>query len=91
MAAVVFPTTNPVGSYKYPLTPPIIYFKTKIFHPNIHLEKGEVCLDILKNNWKAVFNLNIVLDSLKDLLANPNPDSPLNCDAGNLFKYKPYY
>lgn len=68
---------------KYPMSPPIVYFKTKIFHPNIHLDKGEVCLDILSNNWKPVFDLTILLQSIQDLLLSPNPDSPLNCDAGN--------
>jgi peroxin-4 len=67
---------------EYPFKPPSVYFLTKIFHPNIHFETGEVCLDIIKNSWKPVFNLVILLDCLRDLLSNPNADSPLNCDAG---------
>ena len=68
---------------EYPFKPPSVYFLTKIFHPNIHFETGEVCLDIIKNSWKPVFNLVILLDCLRDLLSHPNADSPLNCDAGN--------
>jgi ubiquitin-protein ligase len=32
----------------YPLVPPTIYFRTKIFHPNVLFSTGEICLDILK-------------------------------------------
>lgn len=34
---------------EYPITPPKLHFKTKIFHPNIHYVSGEVCLDIIKS------------------------------------------
>lgn len=69
----------------FPFKPPSVYFLTKIFHPNIHPKSGEVCLDIIKNSWKPVFNLVVLLDCLRDLLSHPNADSPLNCDAGMLF------
>lgn len=32
----------------YPLQPPKVYFKTKIFHPNILWDNGEICLDVIK-------------------------------------------
>ena len=67
---------------RYPFEAPRVFFRTKIFHPNIHPNSGEVCLDIIKNRWKPVFNLAILLDSLRNLLSFPNADSPLNCDAG---------
>eukprot|EP00009_Paramoeba_aestuarina_P007161 CAMPEP_0201510270 /NCGR_PEP_ID=MMETSP0161_2-20130828/3031_1 /ASSEMBLY_ACC=CAM_ASM_000251 /TAXON_ID=180227 /ORGANISM="Neoparamoeba aestuarina, Strain SoJaBio B1-5/56/2" /LENGTH=159 /DNA_ID=CAMNT_0047905419 /DNA_START=51 /DNA_END=530 /DNA_ORIENTATION=- len=71
---------------RYPLQPPTIRFVTKIFHPNIHWEKGDICLDLLKDAWSAVYTLQSVCRSIIALLAHPEPDSPLNCDAGNLMR-----
>jgi len=33
----------------YPLTAPKMNFVTKIFHPNIHFETGEICIEVLKD------------------------------------------
>ena len=36
----------------YPYRPPKMNFMTKIFHPNIHFETGEICLEVLKeDSW----------------------------------------
>ena len=42
---------------EYPISPPKMYFKTKIFHPNIHFTTGEVCLDIIKSEWSPTWTL----------------------------------
>lgn len=70
----------------YPLTPPEILFKNTIFHPNIHPSSGEICLDILKTNWTPAWTLVNACRAILVLLSNPEPDSPLNCDAGNLLR-----
>jgi len=70
----------------YPLYPPTIRFVTNIFHPNIHFKTGEICLDILKGAWSAAYTLQSVCRSIIVLLANPEPESPLNCDCGNLLR-----
>ena len=70
----------------YPLTPPEARFKTRIFHPNIHFKTGEVCLDILKTNWTPAWTVLSVCQAILSMLSDPNADSPLNCDAGNLIR-----
>lgn len=71
----------------YPMNPPICKFNTKIFHPNIHFETGEICHELLKDKWLPSCSLETVCKSILDLISNPNYDSPLNCDAANLLKF----
>lgn len=71
---------------EYPLTPPVFKFKTKIFHPNVHMESGEICLDILKREWSPAWSIQSACRAIVALLADPAPDSPLNCDAGNMLR-----
>lgn len=47
---------------------------------------GEICLDLLKNAWSAVYTLQAVCRAIINLLAHPEADSPLNCDCGNLLR-----
>lgn len=52
----------------------------QIYHPNIDLE-GNVCLNILREDWKPVLNLNSVMVGLQYLFLEPNPGDPLNKEA----------
>jgi peroxin-4 len=71
---------------RYPLQPPTVVFVTKVFHPNVHWRSGEICIDLLKTTWSAVYTLQAVCRSIAALLACPEASSPLNCDAGNLIR-----
>jgi ubiquitin-conjugating enzyme E2 C len=55
----------------YPYAPPTVLFKTPIYHPNVDFS-GRICLDILKDKWSAVYNVQSVLLSLQSLLGEPN-------------------
>ena len=70
----------------YPLQPPKVRFTTKIFHPNIKWDTGEVCIDILKTEWTPVWSLMKLGKAISDILVYPNAESPLNCDAGNMIR-----
>jgi len=48
-----------------------------MYHPNIDMS-GNICLDILKEEWSAVYNVQTILLSIQSMLAEPNPKSPLN-------------
>ncbi|EGB06171.1 hypothetical protein AURANDRAFT_16391, partial [Aureococcus anophagefferens] len=71
---------------QYPLAPPTVRMVTPIFHPNIHGVSGEICLDILKQEWSPAWTLASACTAIRALLSAPNPDSPLNCDAGNVMR-----
>eukprot|EP01100_Stratorugosa_tubuloviscum_P001538 TRINITY_DN1345_c0_g1_i1.p1 TRINITY_DN1345_c0_g1~~TRINITY_DN1345_c0_g1_i1.p1 ORF type:complete len:156 (+),score=58.36 TRINITY_DN1345_c0_g1_i1:132-599(+) len=70
----------------YPMSPPKGYFKTKIFHPNVHWKNGEICLDLLSSAWSSAYTLQSVCRAIILLLSQPEASSPLNCDAGNLIR-----
>jgi Ubiquitin-conjugating enzyme len=48
----------------FPHDPPKVRCKQKIYHPNIDLE-GNVCLNILREDWKPVLNLNAIFVGLQ--------------------------
>ena len=48
----------------FPHDPPKVKCMQKIYHPNIDLE-GNVCLNILREDWKPVLNLNAVIVGLQ--------------------------
>ncbi|XP_032832332.1 ubiquitin-conjugating enzyme E2 S isoform X1 [Petromyzon marinus] len=67
----------------FPASPPKAYFLTKIFHPNVS-SSGEICVNVLKKDWKAELGIRHVLLTVKCLLIHPNPESALNEEAGRL-------
>ncbi|PRT56735.1 Ubiquitin-conjugating enzyme E2 pex4 [Wickerhamiella sorbophila] len=70
----------------YPIDPPTMQFETRICHPNIHFETGEVCIDVLKTQWTPAWTLASALLAIQAMLSDPEPDSPLNIDAANLVR-----
>lgn len=69
----------------YPHRPPKVHCDTRVYHPNIDLD-GNVCLNILRQDWKPVLTLSAVLYGLQLLFLEPNPDDPLNKEAAELLK-----
>lgn len=57
-----------------------LHLLTQLYHPNLDLE-GNVCLNILREEWNPILNLNSVLVGLQFLFLDPNPDDPLNKEA----------
>jgi ubiquitin-conjugating enzyme E2 M len=64
----------------YPHEPPKVKCLTKIYHPNIDLQ-GNVCLNILREDWKPVLTISSIAMGLDFLFVAPNPDDPLNKEA----------
>ena len=69
----------------YPFSAPRIQFKTKIFHPNIDKETGEICLNVVKGDWAPNLTIANLLLSIYLLLYIPNFKSPLNGEAKDLY------
>lgn len=74
---------------QYPFSIPIIKFQTKIFHPNISTD-GLICCSVLKDDYSPALSISKILLSIISLLNDPNPDDPLNTEAGTIFKNDKY-
>jgi len=69
---------------KFPFSAPQVSFTANIWHPNVGC-KGNICLDILQENWTAALKLSSVLLSISSLLNDPNTASPLNGEAATQY------
>ena len=71
--------------YDYPYSPIGVKFITPIRHVNINTH-GDICLDILKNNWNPSQTIQSVMLSIYILLSEPNTEDPLNSDLAKLYR-----
>ena len=61
-------------------------FVPPLFHPNVY-PSGTICLSILneEEGWRPAITIKQVLIGIQDLLDEPNPDSPAQSEAYQMF------
>ena len=59
-------------SDNYPFKCPNMKFVTKIYHPNVKTETGEICAEAIKNSWVPTLNANYIIRMLQELIENPS-------------------
>uniref|UniRef100_A0A8I3NFM1 Ubiquitin-conjugating enzyme E2 C n=2 Tax=Canis lupus TaxID=9612 RepID=A0A8I3NFM1_CANLF len=69
----------------YPYSTPTVKFLTPYYHPSVDTQ-GNICLDILKDKWSALYDVRTILLSIQSLLGEPNIDSLFNTHAAELWK-----
>lgn len=74
----------------YPYQAPTVKFQTPCWHPNVD-QSGNICLDILKEKWSALYDVRTILLSLQSLLGEPNNESPLNAQAAEQWSNQEEY
>ncbi|CAD6445896.1 54bb7bce-826b-408a-8b3d-11073bda4045-CDS [Sclerotinia trifoliorum] len=69
----------------YPIGAPKIKFVTRICHPNVKWETGEICLDVLGDKWTPVLGVVGALECVGALVAGGGDEtSPLNVEVAKL-------
>jgi ubiquitin-protein ligase len=83
--------------HDYPVSPPVVRFISKLFHPNVYPD-GNLCISILHTGndvsgyehelerWRPIQNVRTIFVSILSLLHDPNPDSAANIDAAKLLR-----
>ena len=69
---------------RYPDKPPKVRFLGEMFHPNVYAD-GNLCLDLLQDQWSPCHNICTLLTSIQSLLTDPNCTSPANPEAAQLY------
>ena len=91
---VRFPSTNrsrqlaAVGRWRVPRRGAEDGRAAQVYHPNLDLE-GNVCLNILREEWKPILSVSAVVYGLQFLFLEPNADDPLNKAAAEVMMQNP--
>jgi ubiquitin-conjugating enzyme E2 D/E len=64
----------------YPFKAPDVKFVTKMYHPNIKQDTGEICMDVFASSWSPTQKVADILEKLVSLLISPSTSSPLEAD-----------
>ncbi|XP_075020701.1 ubiquitin-conjugating enzyme E2 B isoform X3 [Calonectris borealis] len=81
----------PVGVSGAPSENNIMQWNAVIFGPegtpfeDVYAD-GSICLDILQNRWSPTYDVSSILTSIQSLLDEPNPNSPANSQAAQLYQ-----
>lgn len=51
----------------------------------MYVGDGKICLDILQQQWSPIYDIAAILTSIQSLLSDPNPQSPANAEASQLY------
>ena len=73
---------------QYPFKPPKLKFLTKVYHPSVQLESGDVCQDVV-GQWGPTLNAKHCLSVIYSMLQSPESDHPLEEDIAQQLRDKP--
>ena len=59
----------------YPFKPPKIHFVTKIYHPGVKTDTGEICTQAIDQNWVPTLNAKFVIEAILTVMKTPNAEN----------------
>ena len=68
-------TVNLDFTDNYPFKPPKIKFITKIYHPGVKTDTGEICTQAIEQNWVPTLNAKFVIEAILTVLKTPNAEN----------------
>ena len=73
---------------QYPFKAPTLKFSTKIYHPSVKLDTGDVCVDVL-GNWGPTLNAKHCMTVVYSMMQSPQSDHPLEESVAQQLREKP--
>ena len=72
-------------SDNYPFKAPKVQFKTKVYHPNVKTDSGEICTQAVEKSWVPTQNARYVIETVVSLLSSPRPEDALEQEIAEQF------
>ena len=69
----------------YPFKPPAVKFITRLYHPNVKTDTGEICAGLLEDNWAPTLNALHCINVIRNMMAHPELDHPLETDIAQQY------
>ena len=76
-------------SDNYPFKCPKMRFVTQIWHPNVKTDTGEICAQAIQNAWVPTLNSQFLINTMVELIKNPNNDSPMEAEIARTMNENP--
>mmetsp|Transcript_20033 Transcript_20033/g.46848 ORF Transcript_20033/g.46848 Transcript_20033/m.46848 type:complete len:149 (+) Transcript_20033:273-719(+) len=73
---------------QYPFKAPTLKFVTKVYHPSVKLDTGDICADVV-GKWGPTLNAKHILGVIYSMLQSPEADHPLEETIAAQLRDKP--
>ena len=73
---------------QYPFKAPTLRFMTKIYHPSVKLDTGDVCVDVM-GPWGPTLNAKHCMTVCYSMMQSPEADHPLEESVAQQLREKP--
>eukprot|EP01123_Difflugia_compressa_P005966 TRINITY_DN180_c1_g1_i1.p1 TRINITY_DN180_c1_g1~~TRINITY_DN180_c1_g1_i1.p1 ORF type:complete len:164 (-),score=43.50 TRINITY_DN180_c1_g1_i1:81-572(-) len=69
----------------YPFKQPDVIFITKTYHPTVSQKDGSICPEVLGKLWSPQIKVEQALAIVREMMANPGVESPLEAEVAEQF------